>query len=159
MAVEWEVIAADPTTGILLFDQRLPADNKTQAIAQSGVGNFVQSNAAQIRARGIDPGNVQIIARFAPSGLASEVVPYLYGTQSQAGMQLSVQQQATLTQESQLTNPGAAAASPANLAPTQPVSPVTGSSGVSGGFLGGLSSTTILIAAAGVAALLALTGR
>jgi hypothetical protein len=117
MAAEWEVIAADPTTGILLFDVRLPADNSQQAIAQSGVTQFLQQNAAQIRARGIDPGNVQILARYAPSGLASEVVPSLFGRPFQPGMQLGSQQQATLAQNAQVTNP----LFPPVAQPTQPL--------------------------------------
>ena len=180
MAAEWEVIAADPTTGILLFDQRLPADNKTQAIAQSGVGNFVQTNSAQIQARGVNMNNVQIIARLAPSGYASEVVPSLFGQAFTPGAQLTQQQRATLTQNSQLVTSANAhdyvqPVTSANPSPTQPIS--SSSSGVAssvssstassgglsgllsglGGSGGGVSTTELLIAAAAVASILALT--
>lgn len=145
MAAEWEVIAADPTTGILLFDTRLPADNRSQAIAMSGVASFVQSHQAQFQQRGIDPNNVQIIARLAPSGYASEVVPSLFGKQFQPGMQLAAAQQQTLGTEAQVVNPANS-----NPSPTQPVaSPLASPTGSS-------STVTWLFIGSAIASILAL---
>lgn len=153
MAAEWEVIAADPTTGILLFDVRLPADNKTQAIAQSNVAQFVQSHQASFVQRGINPNNIQIIARYAPSGYASEVVPSLFGQQFQPGMQLSTAQQTTLSTESNITNPANS-----NPTPTQPVGKSTAATPTTsaGTSTGTGALTPVLVIAAALASILAL---
>jgi len=98
---EYEVIAADPTTGILLFDQRVPATGPQQAIQLTHVHRWIHDHAAQIRARGIPVSRVRVLARLAPSGYASEVVPYLFHVPFQPGRQLTSEQLTTLRRNEQ----------------------------------------------------------